>query len=174
MQTVSRVIRSCVDWRPWRFVWLSSFAAEPDISTLVWMAQWHKERRHSERIVGASCLVLSCTLSICFCASTSREPPCVIICTAACALVSVSPEHQRVSLQLRKEQEQAERRPPRCWHQAQASPRARWSYGGQRWCMDLTPRTRRKGAGGQVPQCIRGSTVFGWTCFYKFLDNNLY
>jgi hypothetical protein len=28
-----------------------------------------------------------------------------------------------------------------------------------------TPRTRRKGAGGQVPQCIRGSTVFGWTCF---------
>jgi hypothetical protein len=37
-----------------------------------------------------------------------------------------------------------------------------------------TPWTRRKGAGGQVPQCIRGSTVFGWTCFYQFLDNNLY
>jgi hypothetical protein len=27
-------------------------------------------------------------------------------------------------------------------------------------CVCVTPRTRRKGAGGQVPQCIRGSTVF--------------
>jgi hypothetical protein len=43
----------------------------------------------------------------------------------------------------------------------------------RRWC-SFTPRKGRKPAATHLPQCIRGSTVFGWTCFYQFLDNNLY
>ena len=37
-----------------------------------------------------------------------------------------------------------------------------------------TAQKRRRRAAGQLPQCIRGSTVFfsiPWTCFYQFLDN---
>jgi hypothetical protein len=48
------------------------------------------------------------------------------------------------------------------------SPRGVFSSGE---AAHITPRTGRKPAATHLPQCIRGSTVFGWTCFYQFLDN---